>query len=376
MSGSARPLKIIHVFRAPVGGLFRHVVDLARGQIARGHQVGLIADNGTGGARAEEKLSQLAPALALGLYRIPMPRLVGPRDVLAALYVKGKVRECEADIAHGHGAKGGVFARLADPRAIRVYTPHGGSLHYGRDTIAGRVYLGAERWLMNRGDLYLFESNYGAEVFRSKIGEPRGIVRVVHNGVSGPEFEPVDLSADATDLLFLGELRMLKGIDVLIEAIAILERQGLTMTATFVGDGPDSAKLRALAAARNLQNSVRFLPPMPARQAMALGRMIIVPSRAESLPYVVLEAAAAGKPMIATRVGGIAEIFGPAADNLVPPGDAQALASMIKTARASGYGVELAKELRQRVLATFSVDAMVDGVLKAYGAALKAHRNT
>ena len=71
---------------------------------------------------------------------------------------------------------------------------------------------------------------------------------------------------------------------------------------------------------------------MPARQAFALGRVLVVPSRAESLPYVVLEAAAAGMPLIATRVGGIPEIFGPHAGRLVPPDDAAALAAAIAQA--------------------------------------------
>ena len=61
---SMTPLNILHVFRAPVGGLFRHVLDLAHEQIARGHRVGLIADSNTGGARADEVLGELAPSLA------------------------------------------------------------------------------------------------------------------------------------------------------------------------------------------------------------------------------------------------------------------------------------------------------------------------
>ena len=60
-------LNILHVLRAPVGGLFRHVVDLARGQAARGHRVGVIADSSSGGARAEEALADLSSVLALDL---------------------------------------------------------------------------------------------------------------------------------------------------------------------------------------------------------------------------------------------------------------------------------------------------------------------
>jgi glycosyltransferase involved in cell wall biosynthesis len=62
--------------------------------------------------------------------------------------------------------------------------------------------------------------------------------------------------------------------------------------------------------------------------------MIVVPSRAESMPYVVLEAIAAGMPVVATDVGGIPEIFGPDSSALVPPGDAAALARAIEAALA------------------------------------------
>ncbi|MGB7252958.1 MAG: glycosyltransferase family 1 protein, partial [Xanthobacteraceae bacterium] len=61
----------MHLLRAPLGGLFRHVVDVARGQIERGHRVGLVVDSTTGGARADAVLAELAPQLALGVQRVP-----------------------------------------------------------------------------------------------------------------------------------------------------------------------------------------------------------------------------------------------------------------------------------------------------------------
>ena len=82
-----------------------------------------------------------------------------------------------------------------------------------------------------------------------------------------------------------------------------------------------AAALRERVAASGLTAAIRFMPPMPMRDALTLGRLVVLPSRAESLPYVVLEAAAAGRPLITTRVGGIPEIYGPLADGLVIAGD-------------------------------------------------------
>ena len=369
------PLNILHVLRAPVGGLFRHVLDLMREQVARGHNVGLIAATGTGGARADEALRAIEPSLALGLSRIAMHRQPNPGDLFALAHVVRRVRQAKADVVHGHGAKGGAYARLVfgNPRAVRAYTPHGGSLLFGHDTLAGKFYLTTERFLMLRGDLFLFESAFSADMFRRKVGEPRGLLRVVHNGVSRSEFEPVPARPDATDLVFLGEMRMLKGVDLLIDALARLQRDGRRVTATLVGDGPDRETFVAQVAREALGSAVRFLPAMPGRQAFALGRILVAPSRAESLPYVVLEAAAAEKPLITTQVGGIPEIYGPLSNSLVSPNDPAALAGAIAGALDSPRALaDITQKLHERVRTSFTVESMVDGVLGAYANALQS----
>ena len=112
--------------------------------------------------------------MALGLTRVPMSRQLGGSDLAAVAHVARRAAETAADVLHGHGAKGGAYARLArHAHAIRVYTPHGGSLHYRWGTPAGFLYLLAERALMQRTDLFLFESAYGRDAFRAKVGEPR-----------------------------------------------------------------------------------------------------------------------------------------------------------------------------------------------------------
>ena len=369
-----RSLKILHVLRAPIGGLFRHVVDLVQGQIARGHRVGIVADSLTGNARSREVFAHLAPLLALGLTLTPIPRPFGPHDLAAAWHIIKRVRRAEPDVIHGHGAKGGAFARLAFAAkpAIRAYTPHGGSLLLDHASRTGKAYLALERLLMLRGDLYLFESAYSARIFDDKIGQPSGLVRVAYNGVTSAEFEPVAPAPHATDLVFLGEFRPVKGIDVLVDAIAGVHRGGMALTATLVGEGPEMPALSARVARAGLGGAVRFAPPMPARAAMALGRIVVIPSRAESLPYVVLEAAAAGKPLITTDVGGIPEIYGPLSSALVRAGDAQALAGAIARAIDDPKEINaIAQQLRARVAASFSADDMVDEVLAGYEQAIR-----
>ena len=368
------PLKILHVLRSPVGGLFRHVLDLSRAQAARGHQVGIVADASTGGERAEAAFAALSPHLALGLTRVPMSRDLGFSDVSAQRHVARRGREASVDVLHGHGAKGGAYARLASPNAIRVYTPHGGSLHYNRTSPVGFVYLTLEQMLMARTELFLFESQYGRDVFETKVGKPRSLVRVVHNGVTADEFAEVAPQTDATDIVFIGELRMLKGVDVLLDALAQLAREQ-HITATIVGDGPDAAQFKTQAEQLGLSGTVRFLKPMPARAAFALGRLMVAPSRAESLPYIILETAAAAVPLITTKVGGIPEVFGPQSGRLVPPSDVPALASAINVALADPAAMRNETlTLRARVQAEFSADVMTEQVLSAYAEALSALR--
>jgi glycosyltransferase involved in cell wall biosynthesis len=371
----AGSLRILHVVRAPVGGLFRHVRDLAAGQAERGHAVGLIADSSTGGERAAKTLAALAPHLTLGIYRLPIARDIGPTDIVGLARMFRIVRGLAPDVLHGHGAKGGACARLAPARAgaIRAYTPHGGSLHYAPGTLRGRVYGTLERVLMRRTDLLLFESAYARDTYAGNVGAPRGLVRVVCNGVGEDDFIPVEPAPDATDLVFVGELRCLKGVDVLLAALAALRDSGRLVTLSIVGEGPDGDDFRTETARLQLNHAVRFLGYRAAREAFGLGRILTVPSRNESLPYVVLEAAAAGVPTIATNVGGIPEIFGPQSGRLVSPGDAAALAAAIGATLDDAPRTQAdAEALRERVRQSFSLDPMVTGVLHAYREALSA----
>src|SRR5580704_16263357 len=109
---SDRPLRIIHAVRAPVGGIFRHILDLANGQVNAGHHVGIIADSLTGGERANAALAEIAPRLKLGVHRLAIHREPSPTDVLVWARFMFLIARLKPDVLHGHGAKAGAFTRL------------------------------------------------------------------------------------------------------------------------------------------------------------------------------------------------------------------------------------------------------------------------
>jgi glycosyltransferase involved in cell wall biosynthesis len=364
-----QPLRILHAVRAPVGGIFRHILDLANGQADRGHQVGIIADSLTGGERAEAALKEIAPRLKLGVHRIAIHREPFPTDILVWAHFMRLIRRLKPNVLHGHGAKAGAFIRLKrrSKDTIRIYTPHGGSLHYPLSTLKGILYSRLERALMNSTDLFLFESAFARDTYQRTIGVPKGLVRCVFNGVTADEFDPVVKAADATDVVYVGEFRHIKGADLLIDAVARLRADGKPVTLTLAGDGEEMEALKVQVQRLGLTETVRFIGHVKARHGFSKGSLLVVPSRGDSMPYVVIEAAAAGIPMVAANVGGIPEIFGSHTDALFASNIVGAMADAIEAALADpAAAMAHAKSLRERIFVHFSQKAMVEGVLAGY----------
>ena len=364
-----QPLRILHAVRAPVGGIFRHILDLANGQVDRGHHVGIIADSLTGGQRAEAALAAIAPRLALGVHRLAMRREPFPTDVLVWAHFMRLIRQLKPDVLHGHGAKAGAFVRLktGSKGTIRVYTPHGGSLHYPLNTVKGALYSRLERALMNSTDLFLFESTFARDTYQRTIGTPKALVRCVFNGVTAEEFDPVVKADDATDVVYVGEFRHIKGADLLIDAVARLHADGKPVTLTLAGDGEELEALKAQIQTLGLTEAVRFIGHVKARYGFSKGDVLVVPSRGDSMPYVVIEAAAAGIPMVAANVGGIPEIFGSHTEALFAPNIVSAMADAIEIALEDPEAAQArARSLRERIFLHFSQKAMVEGVLAGY----------
>jgi len=354
------------------------VRDLTHAQVAAGHKVGIICDSSTGGAYEDALFDSIRPQLELGVRRVAMQRHIGPGDLKAAWVAYKIIKELQPDILHGHGAKGGAYARMFGSllrvsryRVARLYSPHGGSLHFNNSTPSGRALFALERGMERYAtDQLLFVSEHERQTFLAKVGAPKAPSRLVYNGLQAEEFEPVAPAPDAADFLYIGMMRDLKGPDIFIDALARAQKTlEQPLTAVMVGDGDDLPKYKAQVASLGLNDQVRFHAAMPARAAFALGRTIVVPSRAEAMPYIVLEALAAGMPMIASGVGGIPEILGANSPALITP-NADALAKGMVSAMRDPDALRRAMPSPETLKSRFGADVMARDIEHAYYAAL------
>ncbi|MFA5899054.1 MAG: glycosyltransferase, partial [Hyphomicrobium sp.] len=295
------------------------------------------------------------------------------RDLKTSRAVREAANALGADVLHGHGAKGGAFVRLAgrdlrrSGRHVAVfYTPHGGSLHYGPASPQGLVYLAVEKFLARYTDGLIFESGFIGDVYDRRVGGAGVPRRVIPNALQPHDFTPHQPNAGAAEFLFIGELRQLKGVDVLLEALSRIAADR-PVRAVIAGAGPDASKYHSQAQELNLDGLVSFPGAVPAQTAFASGRVLVVPSRAESMPYIVLEAAAASMPIIATNVGGIPEIVNGTDTPLISPGDSEALyEAMVGFLDDPEAAKRRAVRLKAAVADRFTVARAAESVLAFY----------
>lgn len=369
-----RPLRIIHCFRSPVGGIFRHVRDLVEEHAKAGHEVGILCDSSTGGEHEDRLFDDIRPHLALGLTRMPIRRSVSFSDLAVMWDTYKKIKSLRPDVLHGHGAKGGVIARLAGSalrvnryRVARLYTAHGGSLHYSRSSLGGQFVLRMERLQEYLTDALVFICEYERDTYARKVGRPRTMTRLIYNGIGERDFQPIPTRSDAVHFIYVGMLRDLKGPDLFVDAFAKTERlMGRPLSALMIGDGPDRDKYRDMMIERGLGKRIGMLPAMRVQEAFAMAQNLVVPSRAEAMPYIVLEGLGAGKTIVASRVGGIPEVLGANSAALVKPGDADDLARvMAETLSIPGWHDKTMPTV-DAVKSVFSASVMARDVLKLY----------
>lgn len=163
-------------------------------------------------------------------------------------------------------------------------------------------------------------------------------LKIVHCGVELARYDATG-PRDGHHLLFVGRLDVVKGVPLLLEALAEARKTLPALRLTLVGDGPDREALLDQARALELADIVEFAGYLSQTEVAALlayADCLVLPSFAEGVPVVLMEAMAARLPVIATRVGGVSELVADGVSGrLVAPGDAAALADAIRQVMTS-----------------------------------------
>lgn len=333
-----RVLRIIT--RLNIGGPATHVILADRGLRARGWETLLVH----GDVEPDEAEIDLA---ATG---VPMHRLASLRrpirpveDARAFAEVVGVIRRYRPHIVHTHLSKAGLIGRsaaIASSRAARIHTFHGTVFGgYFGSTMSGGI-LRAERLLGARTQRVIaLSETQRAELISERIA-PAERISIVPLGLDLSRFGSIDraaaraslgISPDALVVVAVGRLVPIKRIDRLLEAFTRLHGDVPAAELWLVGGGSERPALEALAEASGLSASIHFAgwsADTPSWYAAA--DIVALTSEREGTPLALIEAAAAGRPVVAMAAGGVSDIVLDGVTGfVVPAGDTSALADRL-----------------------------------------------
>ena len=370
-------MRVLQLVGDPVGGVRKHVHALAEGLARRGVVVGYVHSDNRVDAAFRAQIAGLRKQLEF-VAALSIDKRPSFRDLSNIVSVLRYMRRYRIDLVHGHGAKAGLYARVAGRLAGArvVYTPHGGSVHAMFIRMEQGVYRSVERMLRPWTDCYVFESRYSAHgMLGQRPGDDlRWIVNPNGIALDLPLREEAPAARDDLHVGVFGMLRAEKGQDLVIRAISSLRHSGRRVVLQLYGDGPEREALQVLAEDLGIDAAVVFHGDVAdALSAMRAMDLIVVPSRFESFGYAAVEALAQGIPTIAARVGGLREIYGEElAGWMVPGGDDEALADKIAwfmdhRDELAALALTQASSVRER----FSEERMVQVVFDLYASLLQ-----
>jgi len=372
---------VLHVIEATIGGTRRHVVDACRGLRARGVRVTLAAS-----ALREPRFRDDLDALAregVEVREVPLVRAIRPhKDLAHTLALRALLKELRPDIVHTHSSKAGAIGRLASWSTgigVRVHTPHTFAFLFGAmfSSTSRALFRAVEKELARKTDRFIAVSEDEAATFATADFVPASKLRIVGNGIDPAPFENA-VALDRTGLgvpqhaplaLVVGLLNVAKGQDLALRALATPVLGNVHLA--FAGTGELEASLRSLARELGVESRVHFLgwrEDVPS--LLATCDAVLVPSRWEGMPYIVLEAMAAARPVVATPVDGARAMLadgkaGRLCRSSESPDIAEGLAAVLKLDADSRR--TLGREGQAKVRAGFTLERMVDGLLDVYG---------
>jgi glycosyltransferase involved in cell wall biosynthesis len=367
-------MRLLLVLEACGAGAGRHVIDLAGGLIRRGHDVSLIysAD------RAEDWfIDALGFMPKLTKRELPMQRAVGFHDLKAIRDLQGLIDEMGPfDVVHGHSSKAGALLRIAASRgrAARVYTPHAAiTMNPALRSWVRAIYGAIERLLGRYCEGIICVSALERDHLAQQ-GLPEEKLRVVPNGIGRLPHVDRDavrrrLGVDRQTVCFgwVGRVSPQKSVDRIISAYAMAEARMPDTHLVIVGDGPLLASAKNQARTLGIAKHVSFTGHADGIEMMAAFDAFLLPSRYEAMPYVLLEAAASGLPIVMTNVGGAHEVVRHGENGFVlPEPDVELLADHLTALARSPELRSAMSRCSIEIGRQFDIDRMVDETVRVY----------
>ena len=303
----------------------------------------------------------------------------GRFDLGTIRVIRETLQRRQIQILHAHGYKANFYGQLAvrGGSVKQVYTAHG----WPGKNLSLRLYALVDRVLLRRADHVCVVSPSMEEQVK-KFGVPSHKLSLTENGVDTRQFSsgtPVlrDLAGLDGKLIvgFVGRLAPEKGLRILIQAAEGILRAQPDVKLVLVGEGPEREELQTLVSQSGLEKSVIFLgqrSDLP--DVYASFDIFVLPSLIEAMPMTVLEAMAAGKPIIASRVGGVPKMISDQESGiLVEPGDVSDLkAALTQLLQRPETARQFGKRASEVVQARFSSDSMARRYLSVYQKVLSA----
>ena len=317
--------------------------------------------------------------LRAGVDLVPVPGITGRTDYLSFRKLRRLIASRGIDVIHTHDPHGlidGALCRLTLPRLRHVHT-----FHFGNYPQRGRRDAFIERALWRVPDALVAVGQHQAASLRAMYGIPAGRLRVLWNGVEDPTHgaavrAPAGVTSAAPAgttppvIASVSTLTAQKGLEHLVDAAGLLRDSGESFRLEIAGNGPLRESLEARARAQGLGDTVRFLGWVPQASAQLLPAVdiFVQSSLWEAMSVVVLEAMAAGKPLVVTEVGENPHVVRNGYSGLiVPPGNPRALADALRQLlRDAGMRARLGATARASYQQSFTSRHMITGYETLY----------
>jgi glycosyltransferase involved in cell wall biosynthesis len=323
-------VKVLYVLTQTdsIGGASVHLLDLAHGVQAQGHEVVVLAGgNGIFHERARR----------MGLTSLPLRHLIREihplHDLLGLWELRQAIKAHCPDLVHLHSTKAGVLGRLAawSLRVPAVFTVHGWAFTDGVSARRAALYQRIERFMSPFSRRIITVSEYDRQLALKAGVAPAALMTTVHNGMPLLVEPPSRPHNDTPRLIMVARFDEQKNQTDLLRALGTLN--DIHWHAELVGDGPLRPQVMQLAQSLGLADRVEF-PGSCNDVAARLARsdVFALVSNWEGLPLSILEAMRAGLPVVASDVGGVAEaVRNDVTGWVVPRGDITALAARLRT---------------------------------------------